>query len=481
MKKGALWAGLIALAVVAAGASAFLIGQLYQSRKAAEEPADEIKTFAAWTNHEQLSQVPAMIVKGVQIGKAVDVGAGNCMIDMNGATAEDYTAYLALLQEQGFELLADNGTDGINAEVFTANLKKDEISVAAIYVTRLDKVYVIAGRNQKTSQFLKYDATTTAEPVVEQTMMALCELRSHGNSFVFRLKNGHFLVNDGGENFDFIYLIEYLESFMPEGEKPVIDCWIISHAHSDHMGVFYELGTHPEYAERLIVNEILYSQPNAETVDKYKATNAVAQIYVAAGMFRTSEGTATPVIRPITGQKYYFCDIVMEVFFSQELLPLTNYSEDLNDSSTWLMYNVEGQKILLAGDGDYGAMHYIMRMYDTSYFNLDIFINLHHGINVFDEFTDYLTIKTLLVPYYDAGFYPVTVANGTRWESQDRLDANEHLLASVQEAMTGTDGTLELSFPYSVGTAKRLERNKWLHHGGEDLVGFPSEIVQQQG
>ena len=295
MKKGILWAGLMALIVVTACVSAFFAGQFYQSKQNAGEPKDAIKTFALWTNHEQLSQVPAMVIRGVQIGKPVDVGAGNCMIDMNGATEEDYVAYLTFLQEQGFELLADNGADGINGEVFCANLKKDEISLSAIYLARLDKVYVIAGRNQKMSQFLTHDVDATKTPVAKQTMMSMVELRSHGNSFVFRRKNGHFIVNDGGMSYDLIYLIEYLESFMPEGEKPIIDCWVISHAHSDHMGVFYELSTHPDYADRFIVEEILYSQPNAATVDKYEAVNAVAQIYVAAGMFRTSAGNSTPV------------------------------------------------------------------------------------------------------------------------------------------------------------------------------------------
>jgi L-ascorbate metabolism protein UlaG (beta-lactamase superfamily) len=64
--------------------------------------------------------------------------------------------------------------------------------------------------------------------------MHMMELFRLGNSFIFQLKNGHFLISDGGMATDLPYLLDYLDSLVPEGEKPIVDGWIISHAHGDH-------------------------------------------------------------------------------------------------------------------------------------------------------------------------------------------------------------------------------------------------------
>ena len=478
-KQGIFWIVLVVLLMALAVAAAFFVAQIYKAETEANK--ETVRTYSEWTDDELFVQIPAMIVQGAQIGKVESVGAGNYIIDINGVSRKDYEAYLELLQKQGYELLADNGEEGIDGDVLTSNLKKDKLSLAVTHIIKMDKTYVIAGEDQNLSKFLKYDEASMNNLVTDQTMLAMLELRSFGNSFVVRLKNGHFIVNDGGKAEDFIYLIEYLESFMEEGKKPIIDCWVISHAHGDHMGIFYELESHPEYAERFYVEEMLFNQPNSETISKHGNIYELSPIPTAASMFRTTEGKQTPIIRPIMGQKYYYCDIVVEVVFSQEFLPLANYSEDLNDSSTWLMYNIEGQKALLGGDGDYGGIKSIMRTYDTTYFDLTVFTNLHHAINVFDVFTDYCNIQTVLVPFYDDyGLWPATVAKGARLLAEERVNANMHLLDSVDECMTGADGTLELYFPYTVGSAKRLEANKWLYHNGEDEVGFAAEVIEQQ-
>lgn len=451
-----------------------------ESSEPETEEAPSVITFEGWTDDELLSTVPALVTLGGQVGSLTDVGEGNYMIDVNGVKQDAYASYLSLLQDQGYELIVDNGEDGIDGAVFTSTFQKDSVSVTVSYQKKTDKVYVIAGEKQEFSKFLTYDPAWEQNKVTDQTMLAMVELLQSGNSFVFRLKNGHFIVNDGGHEEDMIYLIEYLESFMDKGQKPVIDAWIISHAHSDHMGAFYALDQHPEYADRLIVEEILYNQPSMATLMKHGGVSTSAEIRTAGSIFRTSGGKKTPVIRPIMGQKYYYCDVVMEVMFSQEFLPLANYSEDLNDSSTFLMYVVEGQKCLLGGDGDYGEMQSIMRCYDKSSFELTVFTNLHHGINVFDVFTDFCTIETVLVPFYDGyGLWPRTVANGARYLGEERVTANQHLVESVKEIMTGYGGTLELLFPYTPGTAKRLPGNEWRYNGGQHIVGFPETVPEK--
>ena len=48
-----------------------------------------------------------------------------------------------------------------------------------------------------------------------------------------------------------------------------------------------------------------------------------------------------------TGQRYYFCDITMDIVLSQQHLEQAMFAEDLNDSCTWCMYTIEEQNAYL--------------------------------------------------------------------------------------------------------------------------------------
>jgi len=457
-KRGIFLIALIVFLMAIAVAVAFLVAQVYMAKTEANEETVKVRTFAEWTEDELFVQIPAMIVQGAQIGEVADVGAGNYIIDINGTTMGDYEAYLSLLKDEGYQLLMDNGEEGIDGDVFNAQLQKDDISVTVVHIVKTDKTYVIAGEKQQLSQYLTYDENSTKNLVTDETMLAMLELRYYGNSFVFRLKNGHFIVNDGGQQEDMIYLIEYLESFMKDGEKPIIDCWIISHAHGDHMGIFWELDSHPDYAERFYVEEMLFSQPSSATVSKHGTIGELSQIPMAAKMFRTTDGEKTPIIRPIMGQKYYFCDVVMEVVFSQEFLPLANYSEDLNDSSTWLMYNIEGQKVLFTADGIWPAQMFIKDTYDKEYLDLAVYFTPHHGADVYNEFTNYLAgVGTVL-------YTNDHVIDGRGDKEGTKVVQNQRLLSLAEEAFSYGEGTVVMTFPYEVGTAKILPLQEWIYN-----------------
>lgn len=466
-KKQIVWMSVLLVLFMALALSAsFVITQGLQSN--GKKEVDTVKTFAEWTDDELFAKIPAMETKGVKVGGVRDAGAKNYILEINGADKKAYEDYLTLLQNEGYEILVDNGEEGIDGAVFTTNLRKDDIDLAVVHMKKLDLTYVIATEERFVSKYLTYDedAVKNLDPNAK-TKLHMPELYDFGNSFVFELKNGHFIVNDGGTDVDLIYLIEYLESLVPEGEKPIIDCWVISHAHWDHCGVFLDLLAHPAWGDRFYVEELMFSEPNMQVLIEWNTSERVRNIEYARHALKTTEGKKTPIVRPIMGQKYYYCDVEMEVMLSQEFLDPEDYSEDFNDSSTWLMYNLDGQKALLGGDGDFSGMQIIMRTYDSSYFKLDVFTNLHHAINVFDVFTDFCEFKTVLVPFYDNyGDYPKVLVNGTKKMAEITVKANEHLKAASDELMTGYGGTLVLTFPYVVGTAERLAPNTWAHHGG---------------
>jgi len=123
----------------------------------------------------------------------------------------------------------------------------------------------------------------------------------------------------------------------------------------------------------------------------------------------------------------------------------------LNELSDWLMFNIDGQKFLVAGDADFGAMKSVMRTYDQEYLNMDVMAVQHHGINVHKDFTDFIKVKTLIYPHYGSdGMF----LKGTTWQASE--DRNAYLKTRAQEYVSYGDGGKVLTFPYVVKSVKSL-------------------------
>ena len=231
-----------------------------------------------------------------------------------------------------------------------------------------------------------------------KTKVHMLELSDNGNSFVIQLKNGHFVVEDGGTEPDAPYLIDYLESLTPEGEKPVIEAWFMTHAHSDHYGALKKIMLTPELANRIYVEGVYFVDPSASvkeffTSSEGSVSQAAWYVMNSVNTFKKQDGSYSEFYRPSLGQKYYFADITIDISFTMDQITMdAYYSTDFNDTSMWLMHNIEGQRFLHAGDAGTTSTKMAMGFYDKEYFELDMFSVLHHGINVYDFFTVYCTV-----------------------------------------------------------------------------------------
>jgi hypothetical protein len=115
------------------------------------------------------------------------------------------------------------------------------------------------------------------------------------------------------------------------------------------------------------------------------------------------------------------------------------------------MLNIEGQKVLLTGDGENGGQKSIVANYTREYMELDMMTLMHHGFNTHDFFTDYCNVKTLLVTAKDVT--PVRQAN-----------ENNYLKSKVQEHFSWGDGGKVMTFPYTIGSYETLPKNMWKYH-----------------
>ena len=154
-----------------------------------------------------------------------------------------------MLEQCGYDKYVDNGETGLEEIVYSSTYTKDSIVLTVTHMDKLEKTSISVCENLPLSEHLfyndKYVAGVTAEA---KTKVHMLELYNTGNSFVIQLKNGNFIISDGGDINDFPYLLDYMESLVPAGKKPVIEAWIVTHCHNDHMGAFEGFAENPEEA-----------------------------------------------------------------------------------------------------------------------------------------------------------------------------------------------------------------------------------------
>jgi len=475
---------LMVILLVMLGAAAAIVvyfGVNVKQKQSAFSEINGVRTFADWTEEEVFQAVPAMIVDNTKIGKALDYGGDVYQISVDGTELSDYKDYLTTLEKCGFKKHVDNGEEGLDGAIYSTTFTKENLMVTVIHAVKVNKTYITAGKDIVLSPNLFYDESYIADNVEgAKTTLHMVELYDNGSSFIIQLKNGHFIMNDGGLATDLPYLLDYLETLVPEGEKPIVDAWFISHVHGDHVGWLDELVSDMKYIDRIYVESVYFSESSEASAATMNATGLIRKFMSGYKMLRTTEGKAPKLYRPQAGQRYYFNDLTVDVVFTQEQLATADMAGDYNDASTWLMYNIEGQKFLLAGDAADASSKTVMDMYDSEYFDLDMYCVFHHGINVYNYFTDYIKTKTILYTNYRCGSMYTT---GTH----SRPEENEYLMSIAKEILAFGDGTKILTFPYTIGTSVTMPETEWIYHNNEQIYGvwgprldeYETEIIKE--
>lgn len=411
-----------------------------------EETRPAAETFAQYTELVIFQDIPAMDMEKNTICYADDFGDSWYVLSLKCSDLPTYSVfanYVKILEDAGFKLYADNGKTGLGGAMFAATLIRDDVTVALTFAPNMNMMYIAAAKDRPVSPHLVYDGSYVADNIPgAKTTLTMHQLSDQGNCFVLQLKNGHYIINDGGYPDDWERLIQSLEKGVPEGQVPVVEAWFISHEHGDHVGVLQKADL---FANRLIVEGFYLNEVPS---DLPVGSNNRGGVYLAATHFKNAAGETSPIYRLHGGERYYFNDITIEVPFSTEQIPVEEYT-DFNTSSVWLLYYIEGQKFLLAGDATIQSMQVMDQTFDKSYFDVDIMNVHHHGINLNTDDLNYFQCETLLyssVCHYSYYWTSANKANNIRLQTE-----------FCQEYMSYADGGKKLTFPYTVGSYETLE------------------------
>ena len=377
--------------------------------------------------------------------KAIYVGGSNYITHIEHADKKVHEEQISQLKAAGFEIYAQHET-GIDDSVFCTTLHKETRIANVTYYARMKEVTVSVYEGPVPERLHPQEY----EKVYEHTQMHMMELFRLGNSFVFQLQNGHFVISDGGLAADLPYLLDYLETLVAEGEKPVIDGWVITHAHGDHCGCLCEFTKHPEWLERVCVEGIYYSEPSETEVLAFCGCEILDY-----EMKWVAHRCKCNMYRPQTGQRYYFGELTMDILYAQELVPFGRFRTDLNTSSTVCMFTIDGQKLLFSGDIQEEGLEWLRNNYSKEYLDVDFFTLNHHGLNLDKEFAEYANAQTMLL----------TVRNDVPFR---RIRETKSMVARAKESVVWGDGTKVFTFPYKPGTYKTLPEREWIYHEGQE-------------
>lgn len=424
--------------------------------------------FDLYTDVEIFKRVPAVGKRGIIVEDISHYGDENFVTVLGGISGDTYREYLAFLSTDGFKKYADNC---INGDVYAANYVKDGLVLTVSFMARTGKMYLSVREGLHLSPKLRSCDAPGIIPGAKTTL-TMHQVPEYGNCYVIRLKNGHYIINDGGFPGNLEPLLNALEE--EAGGKPVVEGWFVSHEHWDHAGVLDKLATTEGLSDRICVEGIYVSQVNEQvsSLTTPEWSTEVGTCKRCAPALKTAAGETTPVYRVHAGERYYFCDISVDVLYTQEQFRQDRYVSNLNTSSTWLMYNIEGQKFLLCGDTELVNMRDCARIYDKNYWNVDIMNVHHHGLNLYTDDLGYFKAKTML--YSTWGTYSIY------WRPKVTLEQNltiqrEH----CEEYMSYMDGGKRLTFPYEVGTAEDL--TPWYQEMSEMCTNRQKKWLEEAG
>ena len=252
--------------------------------------------FNKYADFEIFGKIPAVEKEGLCVADADHYGDDNYVVALARISYDTYRDYLKLLESDGFTKYADNGENGINGNVFAANYTKDSLTVAVSFMARTGEMYISAKDGLALSDHLHKRECFNIIPEAKTTL-TMHQVPEYGNCYVIRLKNGHYIVNDGGFPDNIDPLLDALEQ-ESEG-KPVVEAWFVSHEHWDHAGVLDKLAANEELSRRIAINGIYVSQVR-QTVQKRTCwIREVGTCKRCAPMLQTAAGEMSAKMRAV--------------------------------------------------------------------------------------------------------------------------------------------------------------------------------------
>lgn len=352
--------------------------------------------------------------------------------------ANQYSEWIAMLESDGFTKAQETN---INSNIYTC--LTGEVTINAFF-TECDGILRVAATKCSripcfTKQACKGDSGTAFYAFEnDQSLIdcGMCLMVQCPDYSFFIVDSGHYMqFNDN----DRIY--KFMRDRTPHGQKVVVNGWLLTHAHSDHISKFMDF---LRYNRNDVIIEGIYSNliPDDNENSKFWATE---EILLSQKLFRMLSATDIPTYKIHTGQRFYIRNLCFDVLGTHEdIYPQT--MKDYNDSSCMVMLSAEGSRIFIPGDASNLASLELTKRYGNA-LKCDVVQIAHHGHNGL-----YKDAYELLDA--DVAVFPITRIKFD--EEYPRIEANRKAIKLANKYFITSDGTVKIPLPYSPETVEKL-------------------------
>jgi hypothetical protein len=211
----------------------------------------------------------------------------------------------------------------------------------------------------------------------------------NGLGLIYTLKDGSYIIYDGGYSYDTEKLYNYLKDNNKYKDangtdKVYIRAWILTHPHLDHYGNYLEFAK--QYGRLVNLEYAVYQfdyegamNPNLTAGGTSGATglkSIISQVDMATKSF-----IGAKKLTPMAGQAMYFGDAKLEILATSEMIyPVV--TDNQNDHSMITRLTLAGNTFLITGDTVMPTMHMntIVKTYGST-LKSDFMTAPHHGLN----------------------------------------------------------------------------------------------------
>lgn len=204
-----------------------------------------------------------------------------------------------------------------------------------------------------------------------------------GMTYLVRMKDGSFIVIDGGYNIDAVGLINVMRRIHPLAELNgpfEVKAWIFTHPHDDHCQLFHRVMTEAIVRKKLNIKRV-YADFSAKEL-LFERDPAWAPEAERARMYfgKLREG-GTEIVKLHTGMSYQIGELAMNVFHTAAEYATTKALSVNDASSVFTLQSEGGKRLMILGDLGEISGEMLLKMYKPGDLHSDIVQIAHHGLN----------------------------------------------------------------------------------------------------
>ena len=211
-----------------------------------------------------------------------------------------------------------------------------------------------------------------------------------GMSYIMRLPDGRFLIIDGGYATDdeINRIRDHLIKYTPDGEKPVIAGWFLTHLHWDHFGAYLKFVEN--YADDVVLEGMYYNFPATGSGLNFEAPKI--------GRYAKEWMKAKLYDKLHSGMTLDFGGVEVAVMCTHEDV-YPGKPIDGNDTGVVFRISANGQRIMFLGDCRDGECNAMISRLGADELKCDIVQFSHHGYEgATVEMYDIIGAETVLWP-----------------------------------------------------------------------------------